>query len=100
MQALLKAFNTKAPAQESIPPSVHERFIALLKDASDILRSGLGVSLPGLAALPPRGAGTTDNCIEPTVANVEGIEGIFDTEVGVHTVNEELCHFVRDATAT
>lgn len=106
-QALLKALANKASPEDSIPSSIQERFHSLLEDAANVLRRGLPASSLGQhlersdAVADPtateKGETASDDIL-PTVANVEVLEQMFDTERGVSSENQELCRFVRVAT--
>lgn len=91
-QVLLTAFQAKTSAAGSIPPSLQERFDGLVRDAAHTIRSGAVIA--SAQAATERVASN----LHLTVANVEALAGVFDTEVGVQVENEALCCFMRLAT--
>lgn len=107
-QALLKAIANKASAEDSIPSSIQERFHSLMGDTANMLRRGLSASSLGQyiqgsdaiadSTVTEMGE-TASNNILPTIANVEDLEQMLDTERGVSSENQELCRFVRVATS-
>ena len=107
-QALLEVFAKKTSAAEAIPSSLRERFHSLLNDAAHALHRGLSACSLGVApssssaaADPSANGGTqaASDGVLPTVANVDVLEAMFDTKIGVSSVNRDMCRFVRVATA-
>lgn len=106
MQTLWVAFKTKAPTVESPPPSLQHRFDGLLEDAAGALQPD---SIPcplAMALVAGRGVMETsggsegiDTYPDLTLANIEAVEGVFDTAIGVNVENEQVCRFVRATTA-
>lgn len=111
MQALLAALDGTTRAGTSStdaepaapPPAVKERFERLLHDTARTLRSGRiappSERLPGGSNEP--GGLSLENInpaeVELIAANVEAVEGIFSTGVGVDIENEQVCCFLRRA---
>lgn len=106
IQMLLTALKTKAPNVEVLPASLQRRFDGLLQDAVHALQSDV-ISCPLAVALAAgRDVGETsgdgakvDSHPDLTVANIKTVEGMFDTGIGVNAENEQICRFVRAATA-
>lgn len=94
---------------EAVPPprTVRERFEQLLLDAARMFRSGrvttLSGSHPDGGDSEPRG-GPDPECpnpaeVELVAENVEAVEGVFSTGVGVNVKNEQICRYLRRAMA-
>lgn len=47
----------------------------------------------------PGGVAGIDIYPDLTLANIEAVEGVFDTAIGVNVENEQVCRFVRATTA-
>lgn len=105
-KAMILAFKEKAPDTDVIPAPLEHRFGNLLKAVDDTLVCGRVRSfIPGAGA-PDRGNtdrtnsmkdGNAEGRLEPTVANIDAIEGFFDTRSGVSVQNAGLLQFVRSA---
>lgn len=106
VQTLWVAFKMKAPAVETPPPSLQHRFDGLLGDAADALQSDT-IPCPLAAALvagrvameTSEGGAAIDSHPDLTLANIETVEGVFDTTIGVNVENEQVCRFVLATTA-
>lgn len=106
IQTLWVAFKTKAPTVESPPPSLQHRFDGLLGDAAGALQSDLipcplaAALVAGRGVIETSGGGAgIDTNPDLTLANIEAIEGVFDTVIGVNVENDQVCRFVRTKTA-
>lgn len=104
------AFQAKSQATDTISLTLKERFDGLLRDTSAVLASARVASRlegPSGPALSTQEAGLASdaNSEAPvgnphlTIANVEALQGVFDTNTGVNIENEEMCRFLRAATA-
>ncbi|CAM9209213.1 unnamed protein product [Ectocarpus sp. 4 AP-2014] len=130
LKALLSAIEKKtsvdatAAAVESggPPSSLKDRFNLLLQDAAQALRSGLVApplmgpeaekgtveselaptksKEPAAATEAPGSSSDQEEVMALTVDNVEAVEGVFNTDIGVDVENEQLCCFLRGATTT
>lgn len=106
VQTLWQSFKAKAPTEESPPPSLQHRFDGLLEDAANAFQSD-AIPCPLAAALvASRGVTETSGGVagidiypDLTLANIEAVEGVFDTAIGVNVENDQVCRFVRATTA-
>lgn len=90
--------------------TLRERFDGLLRDTSAVLASARvasGHERPLGPALSTEEAGLAPDANgeavvgDPhlTIANVEALQGVFNTNTGVNIENEEMCRFLLAATA-
>lgn len=105
----MSAVRAKSPETETTPFTLQERFDVLLRDTSAVMASGQVASSfaePSGPALPTRDGGLASEANNEaqvrnphlTIANVEALHGVFDTNTGVDVENEEVCRFLRAAT--
>ncbi|CBJ30185.1 hypothetical protein Esi_0179_0018 [Ectocarpus siliculosus] len=119
LSAIEKKTSAKAIAAAAEPGgpllALKDRFNLLLHDAAQALRSGLvappltGPEVeketveskePPAAAAAPGSSPDKNEVMTLTVENVEAVEGVFNTDIGVDVENEQLCRFLRSATTT